>query len=171
MSLEFELCLRRPFALLAHEALLNIYYSASCLKKKAGEFLRPFGLTDVQFNLMMLLKYQSEQDEGLSQAQLSSMMLVNRANITSLIDRMEKADLVIRTPAPSDRRSNIVKLTGRGKELLAKIEPLYTKEVKRIMAALELNEQKTVIEMLERIRGNVSGLNGNKKQDVSLIRV
>ncbi len=171
MSLEFELCLRRPFALLAHEALLNIYYSASCLKKKAGEFLRPFGLTDVQFNLMMLLKYQSEQDEGLSQAQLSIMMLVNRANITSLIDRMEKADLVIRTPAPSDRRSNIVKLTGRGKELLAKIEPLYTKEVKRIMAALKLNEQKTVIEMLERIRGNVSGLSGNKKQDVSLIRV
>jgi len=171
MSLEFELCLRRPFTLLAHEALLNIYYSASCLKKKAGEFLRPFGLTDVQFNLMMLLKYQSEQDEGLSQAQLSSMMLVNRANITSLIDRMEKVDLVIRTPAPSDRRSNIVKLTGRGKELLAQIEPLYTKEVKRIMAALKLNEQKTVIEMLERIRGNVSGLNENKTQDAGLLRV
>jgi DNA-binding MarR family transcriptional regulator len=171
MSLEFELCLRRPFTLLAHEALLNIYYSASCLKKKAGEFLRPFGLTDVQFNLMMLLKYQSEQGQGLSQAQLSSMMLVNRANITTLIDRMEKADLVIRTPAPADRRSNIVKLTDRGKELLAQIEPLYTTEVKRIMAALKLNEQKTVIEMLERIRGNVSGLNENKTQDASLIRV
>ncbi|MHC4533417.1 MAG: MarR family winged helix-turn-helix transcriptional regulator [Planctomycetota bacterium] len=171
MSLEYELCLKRPFTLLAHEALLNIYYSASCLKKKAGEFLRPFGLTDVQFNLMMLLKYQSEQDDGLSQAQLSSMMLVNRANITSLIDRMEKADLVIRTPAPTDRRSNIVKLTGRGEELLAEIEPRYTKEVKRIMAALKINEQKTVIEMLERIRGNVSGPNENKIQDVSLVRV
>jgi DNA-binding MarR family transcriptional regulator len=165
------LCLRRPFTLLAHEALLNIYYSASCLKKKAGEFLRPFGLTDVQFNLMMLLKYQCEQEEGLSQAQLSSMMLVNRANITSLIDRMEKVDLVIRTPAPADRRSNIVKLTGRGKELLAEIEPQYTKEVKRIMNALELNEQKKVIEMLERIRGNVSGLSENNTQDVSLVRM
>ena len=171
MSLEFELCLRKPFTYLAHEALLNIYYSASCLKKKAGEFLRPFGLTDVQFNLMMLLKYQSEQDDGLSQAQLSSMMLVNRANITSLIDRMEKVDLVTRTPAPDDRRSNIVKLTGRGKELLAEIEPHYTKEVKRIMNALKLNEQKKVIEMLERIRGNVSGLNENNTQDISLVRV
>ena len=118
MSLESELCLRRPFTLLAHEALLNIYYSASRLKKKAGEFFRPFGLTDVQFNLMMLLKYQGGQEEGLSQAQLSSMMLVNRANVTSLIDRMEKIDLVIRTPAPTDRRSNIVKLTKRGWGLL-----------------------------------------------------
>jgi len=120
---------------------------------------------------MMLLKYQSEQDEGLSQAQLSSMMLVNRANITSLIDRMERVDLVIRTPSPADRRSNIVKLTSRGEELLAEIEPHYTKEVKRIMAALKLNEQKKVIEMLEKIRGNVSGLNENSTQDVSLVRV
>ena len=171
MSLEFELCLRRPFTLLAHEALLNIYYSASCLKKKAGEFLRPFGLTDVQFNLMMLLKYQSNHDEGLSQARLSSMMLVNRANITSLIDRMEKVDLVIRTPAPADRRSNIVKLTERGRTLLAKIEPLYTKEVKRIMAALKQGEQKNVIEMLERIRGNISERTKYRTQDVNLVRV
>ncbi len=170
MSLELELCLKRPFTLLAHEALLNIYYSASCLKKKAGEFLRPFGLTDVQFNLMMLLKYQSGRDEGLSQAQLSSMMLVNRANITSLIDRMEKVDLVVRTPAPSDRRSNIVKLTGRGKDLLAKIEPLYTREVKRIMAALKIDEQKIVIEMLEKIRGNISEKERNETRDVSLVR-
>ncbi|NQT02039.1 MAG: MarR family transcriptional regulator [Planctomycetes bacterium] len=171
MPLEFELCLRRPFTLLSHEALLNIYYSASCLKKKAGEFLRPFGLTDVQFNLMMLLKYQSDPEEGLSQAQLSDMMLVNRANITSLIDRMEKADLVIRTPAPADRRSNIVKLTGRGKELLTQIEPLYTKEVKRIMAVLKQTEQKTVIAMLEKIRGNITEQNGTKTRNVSLVRV
>lgn len=171
MTLEFELCLRRPFTLLAHEALLNIYYSASCLKKKAGEFLRPFGLTDVQFNLMMLLKYQSDQDKGLSQARLSIMMLVNRANITSLIDRMEKVDLVVRTPAPADRRSNIVKLTVRGKELIAKIEPLYTKEVKRIMAVLKQREQRNVIEMLERIRGNISEQTKHRTQDVSLIRV
>lgn len=171
MSLEIELCLRRPFALLAHEALLNIYYSASCIKKKAGEFLRPFGLTDVQFNLMMLLKYQSYQDEGLSQALLSSMMLVNRANITSLVDRMEKVDLVIRTPAPSDRRSNIVKLTSRGKKLLAKIEPLYTQEVKRIMAVLKQDDQRAVIEMLEKIRGNISEQNKYRTQDVGLVRV
>ena len=65
MSLEVELCLRKPVVLLAHEALLNTYYTTSCLRKKVGEFLRPFGLTDVQFNLMMLLEYQSGPEEGL----------------------------------------------------------------------------------------------------------
>jgi len=171
MSLETELSLRRPLTLLAHEALLNIYYSASCLKKKAGEFLRPFGLTDVQFNLMMLLKYQCDEEDGLSQARISGMMLVNRANITTLIDRMEKADLVVRTHALADRRTNIVKLTGWGQELLAKIEPLYTKEVNRIMDVLRKDEQRKAIELLEKIRGNISEQTKYRTQDISLVKV
>ena len=170
MSLELELRLRRPIALLAHEALLNTYYTASCMRKKASELLRPFGMTDVQFNLMMLLKYQSGSEEGLSQAQLSNMMLVNRANITSLIDRMEKANFVVRTPAPSDRRSNIIRLTGWGRKLLARIEPLYTKEVKRIMAVLKQAEQKMLIAMLEKIRGNISEQNKSQTRNASFVR-
>ena len=156
MSLRVELGLNRPVAVLAHEALLNTYYTASLLRKTAGDFLRPFGLTDVQFNLMMLLEHQSSAEGGLNQAQLSHMMLVNPANITSLVDRMEKAGLVSRTSTPSDRRYNIVKLTSRGQELLSRIEPLYADEVRRIMAALLEAEQKELIVMLEKIRCNLS---------------
>lgn len=156
MSLEHELRLRKPIALEAHEALLNIYYTASCLKKRADEFFRPFGLTDVQFNALMLLAHQGGDEEGLSQAQLSNMMLVNRANITSLVDRMEKTNLVARTVAPDDRRSNIVKLTGRAKNLLARIEPLYADEVKKVMAPLGNLEQKKLIAALEKVRRGLS---------------
>jgi len=157
MSLEHELSFRKPITLLAHEALLNIYYTASCLKKQAGEFLHPYDLTDVQFNALMLLAHQSGSQEGLSQAQLSEMMLVNRANITSLIDRMEKAGFVVRTADASDRRYNIVKLTSRGKKLLAQVEPLYAKEIKKIMASLKEAEQKRLIAMLEKVRGKLTG--------------
>lgn len=160
MSLELELGLKKPVALLAHEALLSTYYTASNLRKKAGQFLQPFGLTDVQFNLMMLLKHQSMQGEGLTQAQLSSMMLVNRANITALVDRMERADLVSRTSSPFDRRSNIIKLTDSGRKMLERIEPLYAQEVKRIMAVLVESEQKRLIGMLEKVRSNINSKKG-----------
>lgn len=155
MSLEHELGLSKPITLQPHEALLNIYYTASCLKKRADEFFRRFGLTDVQFNLMMLLYHQSGTKGGLNQAHLSGMMLVNRANITSLIDRMEKSGLVVRTAEPEDRRYNVVKLTTRGRKLLAQVEPLYAREVKKIMAALEEAAQKRLITMLEKIRGSI----------------
>ena len=155
MSLEHELGLKKPLALRPHEAVLNIYYTATGLKKRATEFFRPFGLTDVQFNVLMLLKHQSGTEEGLSQAQISEMMLVNRANITSLIDRMEKAGFVMRTAA-DDRRYNIIKMTVKGKNLLAKVEPLYSKEVKKVMACLTKTEQKILITSLERIRERIA---------------
>lgn len=156
MSLEQELGLRKPIALLAHESLLNVYYTASQLKKKADEFFRPFGLTDVQFNVMMLLVHQSGPEGGLSQAQLSDMMLVNRANITSLIDRMEKTSLVIRAASLNDRRYNIIKLTSTGKELFAEVEPLYANEVERIMAVLKEAEQRRLVTMLEKVRSKLT---------------
>ena len=157
MSLEHELGFRKPIALLVHEALLNIYFTATCIKKRAAEFLRPFGLTDVQLNVLMLLHHQSASEGGLSQAEISDMMLVNRANITSLIDRMEKAKLVVRTAAADDRRYNIIKLTERGKKIFAKVDPLYAKEVKSAMAVLKGTEQKRLVRMLERVRANLAG--------------
>ena len=163
MTLKIELGFQKPIEKLAHEALLNTYYTASCLRKKAGHFLHQFGLTDVQFNLMMLLQHQSNPDGGLSQTQISSMMLVNRANITALIDRMEKSGLVERTTMPMDRRYNIIKLTERGKKMIVKIEPLYAKEVDRIMDVLVEVDQKRLISMLEKIRNNIKVVTLNEE--------
>ena len=156
MTLEQELGLKKPFSVLEHEAILNIYYTGSQIKKKADELFRSFSLTDVQFNVMALLYHHSGPEKGLSQAQLSDMMLVNRANITSLIDRMEKADLVVRTASPDDRRYNIVKLTSRGKKLFVRVDPLYVKEVRKIMASLKGAEQRKLIKMLEKIRSRLT---------------
>ena len=171
MALEQELGLKKGFGILEHEAILNVYYTASQIKKRAEEFFRGFGLTDVQFNVMMLLAHQSgpapidtvecsrhegNRCGGLSQAQLSDMMLVNRANVTSLIDRMEKAGLVVRTASPDDRRYNIVKLTSRGGKLFARVDPLYVKEVETIMAVLNQPEQKKLVAMLEKVRSKLS---------------
>ena len=152
MPLEQELGLKKGFETGEHEALLNIYYTASLLKKKADVFFHQFGLTDVQFNVMMLLAYEGGSQEGLSQAQLSDMMLVNRANITSLIDRIEKAGLVMRTAEPDDRRYNIVKMTAKGKKIFAKVEPSYLEQVRKIMASLDTPELKKLMTMLEKVR-------------------
>jgi DNA-binding MarR family transcriptional regulator len=156
MSLKNELKFKNPIKRLSHEALLNIYFTASCIKKQAGQFFGQYGLTDVQFNVLSLIAHQSGKTKGLTQAQLSDMMLVNRANITTLIDRMEKAKLVKRTANPDDRRYNIIKLTDRGEKLLKKVEPLYTKQVETVMAPLTTADQKKIVTMLEKVRGNIT---------------
>ncbi len=155
MGLKEELGVKKDFASLAHEALLNIYYTASMMKKKADGFFGQFGLTDVQFNLMNLLYYESGKDGGLSQAKISEMMLVNRANITSLVDRMEKAELVTRTSHANDRRYNIIKLTSKGKNLYTKVEPHYLEKVNAVMSSLNNIEMKHLTETLEKIRSKL----------------
>lgn len=156
MALKEELKLKKGFDYLEHEALLNIYFTTAGMKKRADGFFKAMGLTDVQFNVMMLLHYQSGPDEGLNQAQLSEMMLVNRANTTTLIDRMEKAGLVVRTNDSADRRTNIVKMTAKGKKLFEKTEPLYAKLVGRIMTSFNQAELKKLVSTLEKVRNNIN---------------
>lgn len=154
MVLDKELGLKHGIKLLEHEAILNIYYTASVIRKYATEFFRKYGLTDVQFNVLALLAYQAVDQGGLSQATLSEMMLVNRANVTSLVDRMEKAGLVKRTAAVGDRRSNIIVMTEKGKKLHKQVEPLYEKRVKEVMSTVAAADQKKLIAVLEKIRSS-----------------
>jgi DNA-binding MarR family transcriptional regulator len=155
MSLKEELKLKRGFDIVGHEALLNIYYTSNLLKKRADELFRESGLTDVQYNVMALLTYQAGEEGGLSQAQLSDMMLVNRANITTLIDRMEKAGLVARTAHSEDRRFNIIKLTTKGKKLFEKVEPHYFEQIRQVMSGAAESEQKKLMAILEKVRANL----------------
>lgn len=155
MSLKEELKLKQGFEIIAHEALLNIYYTANLLKKRADVLFRASGLTDVQYNVLALLTYQTSEEGGLSQAQLSDMMLVNRANITSLVDRMEKAELVTRTAHSKDRRFNIIKLTTKGAKLFARVEPYYFEQVGQVMSGATESEQKKLMAILEKVRANL----------------
>ncbi|GMW01106.1 MAG: hypothetical protein AMXMBFR84_22430 [Candidatus Hydrogenedentota bacterium] len=152
MPLKEELGLRESFKHREHEVLLGIYYTASILKKKADEFFRTRELTDVQFNVLMLLKSQCGEEGGLTQVELSRMMLVNRANITSLVDRMEKANLVTRVATPGDRRYNLIKMTKRGERIFMAVAEEYHHAVDEVMGALNDSEKKTLSGLLEKLR-------------------
>ena len=154
MSLQHDLNLTTSFDSYAREAILNIYYTGALIKKRADVFFREFNLTDVQFNVLMLLKYQSSPQAGLSQSKISRMMLVNRANVTTLVDRMEKNKLVKRVPDAVDRRYNIVVLTEHGRKLLEKVEPLYHQEIDDLTCLSE-PEQKKLIGLLDKLRQNM----------------
>ncbi len=155
MGLKDELKLKKGFEVPEHEAVLSVYFTASMLKKRADRFFSEHGTTDVQYNLLLLLYYQADDSGGLSQVSLSEMMLVNRANITSLVDRMEEAGLVKRHDDPQDRRTKIVKLTARAKKMVNKIDGDYIKEVREIMSGLSKAETQRLVKILAKVRENI----------------
>lgn len=157
MKLQQELRLKQPLASDNHEALLSLVRTSSLMQKLSDRFFSRFGLTDVQFNILMILK--EHRSEGLSQQQLSEHLIVTKSNVVGLIDRLERTGYVTREAHPSDRRFNQIVLTSKGEQLEARIEKLYFKEVDRMMNVLSAQEKRAVIRAMERIRDYI-GSNG-----------
>ena len=158
MKLQREIKLKQPLASLNHEALLSLVRTSSVMQKLSGRFFSRFGLTDVQFNIMMILKQHAQ--DGLSQQELSEQLIVTKSNVVGLFDRMEKAGYVRRDSHPTDRRYNQIVLTPKGEKLEARVEAEYFKEVDRMMNPLSASQKKTLIQAMETIRHHIASQSG-----------
>jgi DNA-binding MarR family transcriptional regulator len=153
MNLREELGLDQTIETMEHECLLNVLYTATMLYKASYIYFRQYGITDAQFNVLIQLQYEKQQ--GLSQADLGRRLVVNKADMTGIIDRLEKAGLVGREDHPKDRRINIIKITRKGRDIVNKLEPGYFTGVKKVMSGMSTNDMKTIIKGMEKIRENV----------------
>lgn len=150
-GLQSELGLPRPIVYPAHEPVLAIVYTATLLEKRGGRLLRAHGLTDAQFNVLMMLHYQGERGR-MSQIRLGRLLLVNRSNVTGLVDRMERDGLVRREDDPGDRRVNLVAITDKGESVLTAAMADYYPMLDKVMAPLNGAERGKLMELLSRVR-------------------
>jgi len=149
MSLQDELGLAQPFSDDRHEAVLSIVRTANLLSARAANLFRKFGLTEAQFNLLFALKFS---DGDLTQADLGKRLVVTRASITSVLDKLEAKSLVRRQKVPGNRRIHHVRLTDEGIAQLEKVEPLYRDEIHRLLDQLDEGGCGALIRVLETIR-------------------
>ncbi len=98
----------------------------------------------------MVLAYPC--DEGCTQAELCERLLVKGANMTSLVRRMERDGLIVRSAHPSDERAWWVTLSARGAELLTRVEPDYYRQVQRLMKVHSAQDLAWFSERLECMR-------------------
>ncbi len=109
-----------------------------------------YGLSKAKFNALVQLFMTGGQ--GLTQSELGKMMLVSRANITRLIDRLEKDDLVVRKPDTTDKRVFQLCLTDRAKMLMNTFVPIHNQYVYKIMSALDKDEKEMLILLLGKLK-------------------
>src|ERR1700712_1471898 len=75
--------------------------------------LRRFGLTFSRYEALVLLSFSSEGSLPLSK--MGERLQVHATSVTTLIDRLEAADLVRREPNPRDGRGTLAVITPRGR--------------------------------------------------------
>lgn len=151
MALSDELGFPRPIEARAHEAVLSIFVTASLLGKEADRVLQAFGLTQAQFDILMLLEYQTA-DGSADQTTLGRMLVVNRSNVTGLVDRMERDGLVTRIGDPADRRVKRVRMTPAGARRLQKAAQAYAARTREVVAGLAPANLATLCRLLETVR-------------------
>ena len=85
------------------------------------------------------------------QKQLGSKILKSTANITTVIDNLEKRNFVIRVRQKDDRRFITVNLTEKGSEYVSKIMPLHLAEIFKRMEILTIDERKNLYTLCKKL--------------------
>jgi DNA-binding MarR family transcriptional regulator len=85
------------------------------LTKRADAILAPIDLTFSRYELLVRLYFR---DGSMPLSRLGRELQIHQTSITSLVDKLEAAGLIRRTPHPTDRRSTIAEITPAGNALV-----------------------------------------------------
>jgi DNA-binding MarR family transcriptional regulator len=100
---------------------LHVQRAARALARRFDEALRPLGLTNGQFSLLMSLN----RPEPASMGSVAALLAMDRTTLTAALKPLERRGLVEIKADPADRRSRRVTLTPAGRTLLTRAVPIW----------------------------------------------
>jgi DNA-binding MarR family transcriptional regulator len=123
-------------AIVAHVAetclCMHTQRAARALARLFDNTLRPFGLTNGQFSLLMALN----RPEPPSVGELAPFLAMDRTSVTAALKPLERLGLVRIIVHKSDRRSHLIEITANGVALLAAALPAWRETHALLDAAL-----------------------------------
>nr|WP_232477221.1 MarR family transcriptional regulator [Roseomonas sp. KE0001] len=100
---------------------LHAQRAARALARRFDEALRPLGLTNGQFSLLMSLN----RPEPPPMRPVAELLGMDRTTLTASLKPLERRGLVRVEPDPEDRRSRRLHLTPAGRAVLAEAFPVW----------------------------------------------
>ena len=110
--------------------------------------LKDDNLTVSQFAVLEALYHLGP----LRQGELVEKILKSNANLTTVVDSLEKKALVRRDRSDNDRRRVTVHLTESGEELIARVFPRHAKVVAKELEFLSREEKNIMMKILEKFK-------------------
>ncbi|APU13513.1 transcriptional regulator [Actinoalloteichus sp. GBA129-24] len=95
-------------------AVTSVMRVQQILQSAADAALRPLNLTFARYEALVLLSFSRQG--ALPMRVMGERLQLHPTSVTNIVDRLEKDDLVKRTPHPTDRRTTLVAITETGRE-------------------------------------------------------
>jgi DNA-binding MarR family transcriptional regulator len=100
---------------------LHVQRAARALARLFDEALRPVGLTNGQFSLMMSLNRPEPPPMG----PVANLLAMDQTTLTAALKPLQRRGWVNVTPGAEDKRSRLLSLTAEGKSVLAAAVPIW----------------------------------------------
>lgn len=117
------------------------------VRKGVEKEIRSYGLNPTEFAVLELLYNKGEQ----TVQKIGEKVLIASSSITYVVDKLEKKNLILRTPNQEDRRITQVSITEEGKTMMNEIFPGHVQAVQRILAGLDTTEKEEMISQLKKL--------------------
>lgn len=111
---------------------MYVQRAARALGRRFDEALRPVGLTNGQFSLLMSLN----RHDPPTIAPVAQLLAMDRTTLTAALKPLERDGLVKIVPDPKDRRSRRLILTAKGHRTLLAAMPIWRATHEAIEAEL-----------------------------------
>lgn len=147
MRLEEEIK-QKKFSGPQQKAILNILFTAGWLQAKNNQFLKQYGITAAQFNILRILKGQ--HPDSLSVGEIKSRMLDRNSDMPRLLNRLLIKGLIDKRTCPKDKRASDVFISPTGIELLERIN--RQQDVLDNMIQLTDSEAQQLSDLLDKAR-------------------
>lgn len=141
---------------IANKVIIELKKTADILEEVHSSFFNHFDISHTKFNVLVILYKNAEK--GMMLSDIGEQMLVTKANITGLVDRLEKQGLVKRIRDDIDRRKIMAVITEKGKQFTEEVIEEYKKWSKNIMTILDDNEKKHLIHILNKLEKGLIAL-------------
>lgn len=92
-----------------------------------------------------------EANPDLKQSELARATHLDRSTVVTIIDNLERRGLVERRAALHDRRSNALRLTEAGGNLLRQLKRKVTQHEKRLLQNFSATEHQTFLALLQKV--------------------
>ena len=137
----------RPFASLEQEVFLMLARLSSEMSAEHAELFRTSGITWAQYNALRILR--GAEGKALACGEIGERMITRDSDVTRLLDRLEKQELVHRARDERDRRVVKTRITDRGLGLLAELDEPVAELHRRQLGHLGEAKLRRLLSLLE----------------------
>ncbi len=122
---------------------------AVIIKRLMESRLKPYGLTHLQFSILMNLY----KNNVTTQKEMLRYTYGDETSITRLIDRLESKGYIRREPCTEDRRKKKLVLTPEGVALTREVIQCAREVNQELVAGLDGEEAETLLALLQKAHG------------------